>query len=433
MRWVSKHSERRFENNDWRSRNERKHMQIVYFAPMVLDCEQHLQMLENQFVQSELLKTKLAAEKIDLTSVVVFDSIGDAYLEMSKKFKFTRTFLPFDLAGPRGIRRPTNFCIEMLSANSALNDCYLLRLTQEAYITDIDQVINGLLECINEDTSIGGDISTANDPHHHLEKMGLQARSEYSYVQGAFMFASLRIWRQFYLPMSGEIAHCHDDLVMSQWFHQTGGRYRRISGFVHLHAADEATLLGIRTDLSRAPGDTLTEIYSRFHSPQSDKGSAHSYLETYDELFGPLKHQPIRLLEIGVDRGGSLALWARFFTHKNCEIIGVDINAPVAVNDKRVKVYQGDAASFRFINEIDGTFNIVIDDGSHVLEDQIRSFYLLSGRLANDGIYVIEDLQNNDAVSTINRLVAGFDIIDLRHVKNRYDDVLMIYKKQKRQ
>jgi len=405
-------------------------MQIVYFAPIVLECDQHLQMVENQFLQSEILKARLAAKGIDLFSVAVVDSIGESYLPKFNNIKFTRTFLPSDLAGPRGIRRPTNFCIKMLSTSNRLSDCYLLRAIQDAFITDIDQIVNDLLKCIAVENCIGGEITIANDIHHYLQAMGLKTEVEYSYVQGAFMFAPLRVWQRFYLPLPEEITHYRDDSVMSQWFRQCGGQYCPVSGFVHLHAADEATLMQIRSDLSRPPGKTLPEIFSRFHSPRSDKGSVHSYLETYEALFSPRKHQPIRLLEIGVDHGGSLALWAKYFTHDNCEFIGLDIKTPVRVRDKRVRVYQGNATSFRFINEINGTFDIIIDDGSHVIEDQIRAFYLLSGRLTEGGIYVIEDLQSSDSVSTIDHLVGGFETVDLRHIKNRYDDVLMIYRRQ---
>ena len=49
--------------------------------------------------------------------------------------------------------------------------------------------------------------------------------------------------------------------------------------------------------------------------------------------------------------------------------------------------------------------------------------------MKTNGIYIIEDIQNLD--STIDRykeLHNNVEIIDNRHIKNRVDDVLVIYK-----
>ena len=53
------------------------------------------------------------------------------------------------------------------------------------------------------------------------------------------------------------------------------------------------------------------------------------YFEIYDRHLGRYANQKVRVLEIGVDHGGSLQLWRRFFG-KHAEIIGIDIPLVVA-------------------------------------------------------------------------------------------------------
>ncbi len=73
-------------------------------------------------------------------------------------------------------------------------------------------------------------------------------------------------------------------------------------------------------------------------------------------------------------------------------------------------------------------FDIIIDDGSHILQDQIKTFHLLKKLMKKNGIYVIEDVNNIDTVKDeFLKLHTNCKIIDLRHIKNRYDDVLVVY------
>jgi uncharacterized protein YutD len=46
-----------------------------------------------------------------------------------------------------------------------------------------------------------------------------------------------------------------------------------------------------------------------------------------------------------------------------------------------------------------------------------------------NGLYVIEDIDNIDQMkSTFETLHNNIEIIDNRHIKGRYDDVLVVYK-----
>ena len=68
----------------------------------------------------------------------------------------------------------------------------------------------------------------------------------------------------------------------------------------------------------------------------TDKNSYHSYVDVYENLFKNRQLTVKNLLEIGIERGGSLKLWNDYFV--NAQIYGLDItNAPQFLsNHKRI-------------------------------------------------------------------------------------------------
>jgi 23S rRNA U2552 (ribose-2'-O)-methylase RlmE/FtsJ len=178
----------------------------------------------------------------------------------------------------------------------------------------------------------------------------------------------------------------------------------------------------------------LFEIYQKYQTPdgQGDKGTAHSYIEKYEELLSPYRNNST-VLEIGIAGGYSMNMWGEYFT--NSKIYGMDISPEILFNDflKNTKftVLLADATSPDCLDTIkDLTFDVVIDDGSHVFEDQIKSFKLLKHKINKNGLYIIEDISNLDKKTKqiFESLHDVCEIIDLRHIKNRYDDVLVVYR-----
>jgi SAM-dependent methyltransferase len=140
---------------------------------------------------------------------------------------------------------------------------------------------------------------------------------------------------------------------------------------------------------------SLVQLYERHDGKVSDKWE--SYLYLYDELFVKYRNENIRLLEIGVQNGGSLELWSRYF--KNAElIVGCDINPAcraLAYEDPRVKIVVGDVNLDRTrdeIKNISSDYHVVIDDGSHRSDDIVRAFTFLFERVVPGGVYIAEDL-----------------------------------------
>jgi 23S rRNA U2552 (ribose-2'-O)-methylase RlmE/FtsJ len=121
----------------------------------------------------------------------------------------------------------------------------------------------------------------------------------------------------------------------------------------------------------------------------------HHYIPLYDKYFSSFRHRKIRFLEIGVSRGGSLQMWRKYLG-KEAIIFGIDI-------DPECKNYNGLAGQVRIGSQTDvnflksvvaemGGIDIVLDDGSHVVNHQIVSLRTLFPKLNNSGIYFIEDI-----------------------------------------
>lgn len=120
-----------------------------------------------------------------------------------------------------------------------------------------------------------------------------------------------------------------------------------------------------------------------------------SYFDYYEKLFADIRLDSIRLLEIGVQNGGSLETWATFFSNAT-KILGCDIDERVGklvFDDSRIAVLVGDVNSPSMHKRIsdNAPFDIVVDDGSHTSVDIITSFVNIFPLLNPGGIYIIED------------------------------------------
>jgi hypothetical protein len=120
----------------------------------------------------------------------------------------------------------------------------------------------------------------------------------------------------------------------------------------------------------------------------------HNYLPFYWLHFREIRSEVRRVLEIGVQTDRSIRMWEEFFP--NATIYGLDIDPQCGrfEGDRRKILIgdQGDRACLqRVVEQAGGSFDIVIDDGSHRVEHQLTSFDFLFPRLSDHGIYVVED------------------------------------------
>jgi len=129
---------------------------------------------------------------------------------------------------------------------------------------------------------------------------------------------------------------------------------------------------------------------------KGDTDKSPGYLREYERAFSNMVDKEVRLLELGVYKGGSLLMWRDYFPKG--VIIGLDrkiaeINDPTG----RIHTYQGSQQDTALLTKIvreeapDG-FNIIIDDCSHVGElTHVSFWHLFKYGLKPGGIYAIED------------------------------------------
>jgi hypothetical protein len=93
-----------------------------------------------------------------------------------------------------------------------------------------------------------------------------------------------------------------------------------------------------------------------------------------------------------------------------------------------IDAYNSDFFTYQLLNK-NIKFDFMLDDGPHTLESMIQFIKLYSQLLTEDGILIIEDVQNWGWIHmlTINvpdDLKQFVKVYDLRENKNRYDDII---------
>lgn len=140
---------------------------------------------------------------------------------------------------------------------------------------------------------------------------------------------------------------------------------------------------------------SLLELYGEHQGKVSDKWLI--YLAEYDRLFSGFRERAVRMLEIGIQNGGSLEIWNKYFPNAQV-LVGCDINpdcAKLTYDEPRIQLVIGDANTDAVENKILGhstNFDLIIDDGSHTSSDIAKSFARYFRHLNEGGLFVAEDL-----------------------------------------
>jgi 23S rRNA U2552 (ribose-2'-O)-methylase RlmE/FtsJ len=159
---------------------------------------------------------------------------------------------------------------------------------------------------------------------------------------------------------------------------------------------------------------TVRELFEQHDGYISDKWS--SYLDVYDEVFKPYRFLPVRILEIGVQNGGSLQIWSKYFPNATV-IVGCDIDRRIENLDpgEKIKLLVGDISSSTTVERlklISPAFDIIIDDGSHRSEHIIAAFDRLFPLISPGGCFLAEDLCCSYWRSHKGRVLGSFSSIE---------------------
>ena len=124
------------------------------------------------------------------------------------------------------------------------------------------------------------------------------------------------------------------------------------------------------------------------------------YFEIYNRHFKRYIGQDVTIMEIGVNRGGSLQIWKKVLG-KNARIIGVDIDPSCKqFEEDQIQIYIGDQEDRNFWKKIKQEvpkLDILIDDGGHYMRQQIVTFEEMFPHVKEDGVYLCEDTSTSYA------------------------------------
>lgn len=165
----------------------------------------------------------------------------------------------------------------------------------------------------------------------------------------------------------------------------------------------------------------------------SDNRHCHPYTLFYDFLFRNKKDENLKIAELGILHGCSLLMWREYFI--NSEIYGFEFeNSLIDIfiknfNNERITLSNIDVTNENSIknafSNLNILYDIIIDDTTHMFEDQIRVIKNVHKYLKPGGILIIEDIfksyNENDYIIGLASIIKEFQdyyFIELDH-KNR--------------
>jgi len=69
----------------------------------------------------------------------------------------------------------------------------------------------------------------------------------------------------------------------------------------------------------------MSELLNLFKNSENFTAKHFKYFEVYENLLRKFRNKDITFVEIGVQNGGSLEVWKKYFSKKS-KIIGIDLN-----------------------------------------------------------------------------------------------------------
>ena len=175
----------------------------------------------------------------------------------------------------------------------------------------------------------------------------------------------------------------------------------------------------------------------------SDKLDWHAYMPVYEERLEPYRKDAERVLEVGVQGGGSIVMWQKYFT--NAKIVGVELLGSGALTEKSTQLLDADKSNVHWNTDgytqetVDmlkttyNSFDIVIDDGPHTIESQVYFASNYSNLVKTGGLLVVEDINGLENAQKIFEALPDYmdgEIVNLLHVTNRFDDIMIIAKRK---
>lgn len=198
--------------------------------------------------------------------------------------------------------------------------------------------------------------------------------------------------------------------------------------------------------------NSITELcllgvkYPTDKSPYNNDGNLHkhAYTSIYNLLFSNIKYNNLHIGEIGILDNHSMLCWREFFP--NAKLYGFewfDSRLDKAISDNipnclyfKMDVTNPESIEKGLIN-VGNNFDILIDDSTHVFEDQIKFINVAYKHLKPGGFLIVEDIfinaKEKDYLQAINHLSDYFSSAtfifanhDLKHSPGWNNDKLLV-------
>jgi hypothetical protein len=194
----------------------------------------------------------------------------------------------------------------------------------------------------------------------------------------------------------------------------------------------ELCLLGVKYPTDKSPYNTDGNLHK------------HAYTSIYNLLFSNIRYNDLRIGELGILENHSMLSWREFFPNAklygfewfdsrltkaigdnipNCEYTKMDVTNPESIEEGLVNA--------------GSNFDILMDDSTHVFEDQIKFINVAYKHLKPGGFLIVEDIFINaneeDYSKEINHLSDYFSSVtfifanhDLKHSPGWNNDKLLV-------
>ena len=184
----------------------------------------------------------------------------------------------------------------------------------------------------------------------------------------------------------------------------------------------------IDTSLSNTKLCELGKKFPTNKSPIQLVGHRSGFTGIYNLLFSPLIDKTINLAEIGIEDNNSIKMWRSYF--KKAVIHGFEFD------DKKIKKAKKHKLNKTYIHKINVNdkkniiesfkkiktkFDIIIDDSTHIFEDQIRVIKNCYKFLNKNGILIIEDIYKHG-----NKYSEENYFINLKKIKKYFHNIVFI-------
>lgn len=135
-------------------------------------------------------------------------------------------------------------------------------------------------------------------------------------------------------------------------------------------------------------------------------------LDAYERHLGPLAGSDLKIAEVGIQSGGSMAMWHDVLG-KGCQVYGIDINpACKKFEDKNTKIFLGDEGKLKtwadFFTEVTPNVDVLVDDGGHEPSQMLTTMVSVWPHVNPGGFLVIEDIHGPRYLDGFFRPAANF-------------------------